>query len=146
MLFSSPLVALVLSPRLLRIVNTKRQSTVCELTFPARIGALRLNRTRLLVVTDDLIFIYDVSSMKSLHRIVTPSNPYGECPGTAVAIALSGLMLTWSSTMRPLGQLAKQLYCISHAKKRPPTTSRTDPRPTKRPASDRANGRRCHAI
>ena len=78
MLFSSPLVALVLSPRLLRIVNTKRQSTVCELTFPARIGALRLNRTRLLVVTDDLIFIYDVSSMKSLHRIVTPSNPYGE--------------------------------------------------------------------
>ncbi|KAF1347948.1 WD repeat domain phosphoinositide-interacting protein 2 [Delphinella strobiligena] len=79
MLFSTSLVALVLSPRLLRIVNTKRQATICELTFPTRIGALRLNRSRLLVVTEDLIFIYDMSSMRSLHQIVTPSNPYALC-------------------------------------------------------------------
>lgn len=77
MLFSTSLVALVLSPRLLRIVNTRRQSTICELTFPSRIGALRLNRTRLLVITEDLVFIYDIASMRSLHQIVTPSNPYG---------------------------------------------------------------------
>ncbi|KAH0389704.1 hypothetical protein KCU89_g16393, partial [Aureobasidium melanogenum] len=58
MLFSTSLVAMVLSPRLLRIVNTKRQTTVCELTFPARVGAVRLNRKRLLVVMDDLMFVY----------------------------------------------------------------------------------------
>ncbi|KAL1303574.1 hypothetical protein AAFC00_006941 [Neodothiora populina] len=79
MLFSTSLIALVLSPRLLRIVNTKRQSTICELTFPTRIGALRLNRTRLLVITDDLIFIYDIASMRSLHQILTPSNPHAIC-------------------------------------------------------------------
>ncbi|CAD0113642.1 unnamed protein product [Aureobasidium uvarum] len=79
MLFSTSLVAMVLSPRLLRIVNTKRQTTVCELTFPARVGAVRLNRKRLLVVMDDLMFVYDVSSMKVLQEIVTPSNPYAIC-------------------------------------------------------------------
>ncbi|KAG9620497.1 WD repeat domain phosphoinositide-interacting protein, partial [Aureobasidium melanogenum] len=79
MLFSTSLVAMVLSPRLLRIVNTKRQTTVCELTFPARVGAVRLNRKRLLVVMDDLMFVYDVSSMKVLKEIVTPSNPYAIC-------------------------------------------------------------------
>ena len=79
MLFSTSLVAMILSPRLLRIVNTKRQTTVCELTFPARVGAVRLNRKRLLVVMDDLMFVYDVSSMKVLKEIVTPSNPHAIC-------------------------------------------------------------------
>lgn len=77
MLFSTSLVAMILSPRLLRIINTKRQSTICELTFPGRVGALRLNRKRLVVVLEDLIFIYDIQTMKVLHQIVTPSNPYG---------------------------------------------------------------------
>jgi autophagy-related protein 18 len=79
MLFSTSLVAMVLSPRYLRVINTKRQTTVCELTFPARIGAIKLNRKRLLVVMDDLMFVYDVASMKVLHEIVTPSNPYAIC-------------------------------------------------------------------
>ncbi|THZ11304.1 WD repeat domain phosphoinositide-interacting protein [Aureobasidium pullulans] len=79
MLFSTSLVAMILSPRHLRIVNTKRQTTVCELTFPARVGALKLNRKRLLVVMEDLIFVYDVSSMKLLSELVTPSNPYAIC-------------------------------------------------------------------
>lgn len=95
MLFSTSLVAMILSPRLLRIINTKvstksfidkriaepdtkqRQSTICELTFPARVGALKLNRKRLLVVMDDLIFVYDITTMKTLYQILTPSNPYG---------------------------------------------------------------------
>ncbi|GAB7350652.1 hypothetical protein MBLNU459_g1219t1 [Dothideomycetes sp. NU459] len=79
MLFSTSLVAMVLSPRLLRIINTKRQSTICELTFPARVGALKLSRKRLLVVMDDLIFVYDITTMKMLHQILTPSNPYAIC-------------------------------------------------------------------
>ncbi|KAF2152542.1 WD40 repeat-like protein [Myriangium duriaei CBS 260.36] len=79
MLFSTSLVAMILSPRLLRIINTKRQSTICELTFPSRVGALRLNRKRLVVVLEDIIFIYDIQTMKTLHQIVTPTNPYSLC-------------------------------------------------------------------
>ncbi|KAF4554774.1 putative autophagy-related protein 18 [Elsinoe fawcettii] len=79
MLFSTSLVAMILSPRLLRIINTKRQSTICELTFPSRVGALKLNRKRLVVVLEDVIFIYDIQTMKTLHQITTPSNPYALC-------------------------------------------------------------------
>ncbi|KAJ9627823.1 autophagy protein [Taxawa tesnikishii (nom. ined.)] len=79
MLFSTSLVAMILTPRLLRIINTKRQSTICELTFPTRVGALKLNRKRLLVVLEDLIFVYDITTMKTLHTIITPSNPYAIC-------------------------------------------------------------------
>lgn len=102
MLFSTSLVAMILSPRLLRIINTKvhlksnlvhessdyntdrpqRQSTICELTFPSRIGALKLNRKRLMVVLEDIIFIYDIQTMKTLHQIVTPTNPFGESKGS----------------------------------------------------------------
>lgn len=76
MLLSTSLVAMILSPRLLRIINTKRQSTLCELTFPTRVGALRLNRKRLLVVLDDVIFFYDMQTMKLLHQVTTPVNTY----------------------------------------------------------------------
>lgn len=79
MLFSTSLVAMILSPRHLRIINTKRSTTVCELTFPARVAALKLNRKRILVVMEDLIFVYDIATMKVLHEIVTPSNPYAIC-------------------------------------------------------------------
>ncbi|PNS18316.1 Autophagy-related protein 18 [Sphaceloma murrayae] len=79
MLFSTSLVAMILSPRLLRIINTKRQSTICELTFPSRVGALKLNRKRLMVVLEDIIFIYDIQTMKTLHQITTPINPYALC-------------------------------------------------------------------
>lgn len=79
MLFSTSLVAMILSPRLLRIINTKRQSTICELTFPSRVGALKLNRKRLMVVLEDVIFIYDIQTMKTLHQITTPLNPYALC-------------------------------------------------------------------
>ncbi|KAG8628399.1 hypothetical protein KVT40_004272 [Elsinoe batatas] len=79
MLFSTSLVAMILSPRLLRIINTKRQSTICELTFPSRVGALKLNRKRLVVVLEDIIFIYDIQTMKTLHQITTPTNPYALC-------------------------------------------------------------------
>lgn len=69
---------MILTPRLLRIINTKRQSTICELTFPTAVGALRLNRKRLMVVLEDIIFLYDMQTMKVLHHIQTPSNPHGQ--------------------------------------------------------------------
>ncbi|KAF2083375.1 autophagy protein 18 [Saccharata proteae CBS 121410] len=77
MLFSTSLVALIQSPRLLRIRNTKRHSTICELTFPTRVLAVRLNRKRLVVVLEDQIYLYDISNMKMLHTIETSPNPHG---------------------------------------------------------------------
>ena len=56
---------------------TKRQSTICELTFPTRILALRMNRKRLIVVLEGEIYIYDISNMKMLRTLETSPNPNG---------------------------------------------------------------------
>ncbi|CAO1622484.1 unnamed protein product [Sympodiomycopsis kandeliae] len=87
MLFCTSLVAIVgttdsgpsASPRRLQIVNTKRQSTICELLFPTTILAVKLNRRRLVVVLEDEIYIYDISNMKLLHTIETSPNPQAIC-------------------------------------------------------------------
>ncbi|GAA6062773.1 hypothetical protein JCM10212_006886 [Sporobolomyces blumeae] len=86
MLFCTSLVALVgagdrpsSSTRRLQIVNTKRQSTICELTFPTTILAVKLNRRRLVVVLEEKIYVYDISNMKLLHEIETSSNPNAIC-------------------------------------------------------------------
>lgn len=86
MLFCTSLVALVgsgdqptLSPRRLQIINTKRQSVICELTFPTTILAVKLNRRRLIAVLEEQIYVYDISNMKLLHTIETPPNPSAIC-------------------------------------------------------------------
>ncbi|CAG8682792.1 4618_t:CDS:2 [Dentiscutata erythropus] len=86
MLFCTSLVALVgagdhpsFSPRRLQITNTKRQSTICELTFQTSILAVKLNRRRLIVVLEQTIFVYDISNMKLLHTIDTSPNPNAIC-------------------------------------------------------------------
>ncbi|OJJ50913.1 hypothetical protein ASPZODRAFT_126884 [Penicilliopsis zonata CBS 506.65] len=79
MLFSTSLVALILSPRRLQITNTKRQSTICELTFPTTVLAVKLNRKRLVIVLEDQIYLYDIQTMKLLHTIETSPNPSAIC-------------------------------------------------------------------
>ncbi|WWC92789.1 uncharacterized protein L201_007748 [Kwoniella dendrophila CBS 6074] len=87
MLFCTSLVALVgaadtqpsNSPRKLQIVNTKRQSTICELIFPTSVLAVKMNRKRLIVVLENEIYIYDISTMKLLHTIETGPNPNAVC-------------------------------------------------------------------
>ncbi|KAG0262704.1 autophagy protein [Mortierella polycephala] len=86
MLFCTSLVAIVgagdqpvSSPRRLQIINTKRQSTICELTFPTTILSVKLNRKRLIVVLEDQIYVYDISNMKLLHTIETSPNPHAIC-------------------------------------------------------------------
>ena len=103
MLFSTSLVALILSPRRLQITNTKvrvgcykapsisshcmltefrspaqRQSTICELTFPTTVLAVRLNRKRLVILLEDQIYLYDIQTMKLLYTIETSPNPTGK--------------------------------------------------------------------
>lgn len=76
MLFCTSLVALVgASPRRLRINNTKRETTICELTFHTPILSVKMNRKRLIVVLEEQLFIYDISNMKLLHTIDTIPNP-----------------------------------------------------------------------
>ncbi|CAN6664460.1 autophagy-related protein 18 [Trichomonascus vanleenenianus] len=87
MLFCTSLVAVVgmgdqpaLSPRRLRIMNTKRQNTICELTFPTAVLKVLLNRKRLVVLLEEQIYIYDISNMKLLHTIEMASpNPGAIC-------------------------------------------------------------------
>ncbi|KAK2612858.1 autophagy protein [Conoideocrella luteorostrata] len=79
MLFSTSLVALILSPRHLIIQNTKRASVICELTFPSAVLAVRLNRKRLAVVLEEEIYLYDISNMSLLYTIPTSPNPYAIC-------------------------------------------------------------------
>ncbi|KAK0634911.1 WD40-repeat-containing domain protein [Bombardia bombarda] len=79
MLFSTSLVALILSPRHLIIQNTKRASIICELTFPSAVLAVRLNRKRLAVVLEEEIYLYDISNMSLLYTIATSPNPTAIC-------------------------------------------------------------------
>ncbi|ESK87645.1 autophagy-related protein [Moniliophthora roreri MCA 2997] len=86
MLFCTSLVALVgtadipqSSPRKLQIVNTKRQSLICELLFPSSILAVKMNRKTLVIVLESEIYIYDISNMRLLHVIETTSNPDAIC-------------------------------------------------------------------
>ncbi|KAG5519227.1 hypothetical protein PMAC_002315 [Pneumocystis sp. 'macacae'] len=85
MLFCTSLVALVgigdhpnMSPRRLQIFNTKRQSAICELTFPTLVLSIKLNCHRLVVILEKQIYIYDISNMK-LHTIETSPNSSAVC-------------------------------------------------------------------
>lgn len=79
MLFSTSLVALILSPRHLVIQNTKRSSIICELTFPSAVHAVKLNRKRLAVILEEEIYLYDISNMTLLYTISTSPNPNAIC-------------------------------------------------------------------
>lgn len=84
MLFSTSLLAVVgigdnpsMSPRRLKIINTKRHSVICEVTFPTTILAVKMNKSRLIVLLHDQVYIYDITSMRLLHTIETSNNPHG---------------------------------------------------------------------
>ncbi|GAT21415.1 autophagy-related protein 18 [Aspergillus luchuensis] len=57
----------------------QRQSTICELTFPTTVLAVKLNRKRLVIVLEDQIYLYDIQTMKLLYTIETSPNPNALC-------------------------------------------------------------------
>ena len=59
--------------------QTQRNSTICELTFHGMVVSVRMNRKRLVVMLEEIVFIYDISNMKLLHQQLTPLNPTGIC-------------------------------------------------------------------
>ncbi|KAI8867902.1 WD40 repeat-like protein [Ramicandelaber brevisporus] len=82
LLYSTSLVALTgsgelpsHSTRRLQLVNTKRLSTICELTFPTSILAIRMNRRRLTVVLEEQLYIYDITKMELKNVVETVPNP-----------------------------------------------------------------------
>lgn len=86
MLYATSLVAVValgeetgLSPRKLRIINTKRGTTICDLVFPLAILKVKLTRQRMVVLLEEQIYLYDITTMKLLHTIETSPNGAGIC-------------------------------------------------------------------
>ncbi|WFC96274.1 autophagy protein [Malassezia brasiliensis] len=88
MLFSTSLVTVVPLPdapthtssaQRLQVINTKRQSTICELSFPTPVLQVHMNRRRLVVVLHGALFVYDISNMKLLHTVETAPNATGLC-------------------------------------------------------------------
>lgn len=84
MLYNSSLVAITgagenfkSSPRKLRIINTKRQSVVCEFNYPTTILNVLLNRKRLVTVLESKIHIYELSTMKIVQTLETLPNVDG---------------------------------------------------------------------
>ncbi|CCK71950.1 WD40 repeat domain-containing protein KNAG_0I01650 [Huiozyma naganishii CBS 8797] len=84
MLFSTSLVALVgngdqpqLSPRILKLANTKKHTVICEIMFPSSILSVKMNKSKLIVVLKTQIYVYDITSMRLLYIIENTPNPYG---------------------------------------------------------------------
>lgn len=68
-----------MSPRRLKIINTKKNSTICELTFPSTILSIKLNKSRIVILLEEQIYIYDINNMRLLHTIETSANTNGLC-------------------------------------------------------------------
>lgn len=86
MLYTTSLLALVALgeepgalPRKLKIINTKRQATICDLIFPSTILLVRLGVKRMVVLLESQIYIYDISTMTLLHTIETSPNTNRLC-------------------------------------------------------------------
>ncbi|CDH49606.1 wd40 repeat-like protein [Lichtheimia corymbifera JMRC:FSU:9682] len=115
MLFSTSLVALVgvgtcpeFNSRDLHIINTKNNSSICELKFPEPVLAVKMNRRRMIVVLERQIFLYDIRNMKLLHSFETVPNPKGACALTSspenCLIAYPAQPSVATSPLAPFGQ------------------------------------------
>eukprot|EP01119_Soliformovum_irregulare_P012131 TRINITY_DN3137_c0_g1_i3.p1 TRINITY_DN3137_c0_g1~~TRINITY_DN3137_c0_g1_i3.p1 ORF type:complete len:314 (-),score=42.49 TRINITY_DN3137_c0_g1_i3:192-1133(-) len=128
MLFASSFVAIVgsgddpsLSPRKLQILNTKTQTSICELNFITPILAVKMNRKRLIVVLETKIHIYDISTMKILHTIDTVPNPKGIC---ALAVSEENCYLAYPNSIEKgsiviFDALTLQMFNVINAHKTP---------------------------
>ncbi|PLW15391.1 hypothetical protein PCANC_20483 [Puccinia coronata f. sp. avenae] len=115
MLFCTSLVAIVgtgdrpsYSTRKLQIINTKRQSMICELMFPTSVLAVKLNRRRLVVVLEEEIYVYDIGNMKLLQSFETYPNPSAVC---ALAPSSENSYLAYPSSL-PLSEVSGPISSV----------------------------------
>ncbi|OAF70645.1 Autophagy-related protein 18 [Intoshia linei] len=79
-LFSSSLLAIVTEklPRRLKICHFKKESEICNYSYPSAIVAIRMNRLRLVVCLESSLHIHNIRDMMILHTIKeTSPNPNG---------------------------------------------------------------------
>lgn len=86
MLYSTNLLAIVgadndnsvlFSPKRLTIWNSNNSSSICEISFPYRVTAVRINKQRLVISIKDKIHIYDLKDTRILESIVVKNNLLG---------------------------------------------------------------------
>ena len=65
-LFSSSLIAMVSlsAPRKLKVCHFKKGTEICNYCYPNTILAVKLNRARLLVVLEEILYIHNIKDMK----------------------------------------------------------------------------------
>ncbi|GAB4838162.1 Autophagy- protein 18b [Ancistrocladus abbreviatus] len=80
----------VLSPRRLCLFNTTTGTALQELNFLTSVLAVRLNKSRLVVILQDKTFIYDIDSLAILSTLDTVPNSKGLC---AFSHSLDGCFL-----------------------------------------------------
>jgi len=129
MLFATSLVAVVgngekmnSSQRRLVIYNTKRNSTICELSFASAILAIKINRKSIVVVLEEFIYIYDIGNMHLLETIDTCPNPNAICslsPSPNVCYLAYPAGTTISGDLVIYDAIQMQKVCIISAHKSP---------------------------
>lgn len=122
-------------PRKLKIVNTKRQTTICDLVFPSTILLVKLSKCRMVVLLEDQIYIYDISTMKLLHTIETSPNTNRLCtlsddnsdefgssflayPSPPKTIAHDSLLVSGINTNGGLNSAQNNIQSVSNAPNR----------------------------
>lgn len=113
--FSSCLIAVVSlnSPRKLKLRHLKKNVDICEHTFSNSILAVKFNRSRIVVLLENNIHIYEMNRMKVLHTIRdTPSNVKGICALSANSDRSFGLLAYPGS--QHIGEI--QIFDVIHLK------------------------------
>lgn len=85
MLYSTNLLALVgadannnyLSPKRLTIWNSNNSNAICEISFPYKVTAVKINKQRLVICIKDKIHIYDLKDTRILESLVVKNNQLG---------------------------------------------------------------------
>lgn len=65
------------SPRRLRLWNTKKDHSICEVNFQTAVLSVKLNRKRVAVCLKQALHVFDISDMKCLRTLETALNPDG---------------------------------------------------------------------
>ncbi|CAB3396548.1 unnamed protein product [Caenorhabditis bovis] len=79
-LYSSSLIVMVsqIEPRVMRVYHYATRNYICDHRFNKSVLNVKLNRERIVVCTEDCIYIYNLKDMKSMHSIQdTPLNQLG---------------------------------------------------------------------
>lgn len=86
MLYSTNLLAIVgadnennahFSPKRLTIWNSNNSNSICEISFPYKVTAVKINKQRLIISIKDKIHIYDLKDTRILESIVVKNNLLG---------------------------------------------------------------------